>query len=98
MSKLVFSPSGFEIDLPVGSRIVDVCDDNPRSEVPFSCRSASCGTCRVQVVEGANAFPRPEADEEGVLEIFAEGPDVRLACQLRIVRDVPRIVLRVVEP
>lgn len=98
MIKLVFQPSGFEIDVSVNSRIVDVCDDNPRSEVPFSCRSASCGTCRVAVVQGGEAFPKPESDEEGVLEMFGSEPGVRLACQLRIVRETQAITLRVVEP
>jgi ferredoxin len=33
-----------------------------------------------------------------VLDIFGDGPDTRLCCQLRVVADVPRVTLRVVDP
>jgi ferredoxin len=32
-------------------RLVDICDSSG-APVAFSCRSASCGTCRVDVLEG----------------------------------------------
>lgn len=98
MTDLRFEPSGFHTTVSVGDRIVDVCDDHPESGVPFSCRAANCGTCRVRVLEGADAFARPEDDELGVLEIHGDGPDVRLACQLRVKAEAATIALEVVEP
>lgn len=98
MTTLTFEPSNFTIDVTAGARIVDVCDDNPRADVPFSCRSASCGTCRVEVARGGDAFPRPEEDEQAVLDLFGDPPGIRLACQLKVVRDVDAISLRVLEP
>lgn len=98
MTELRIAPSGFRTQVSVGDRIVDVCDEHPESGVPFSCRAANCGTCRVRVTEGAGAFPRPEEDEQGVLEIHGDGPDVRLACQLRVKHAVEAIALDVLEP
>jgi hypothetical protein len=44
MSTVRFLPSGFETQVKVGTALVDTCDEHPEAEVPFSCRSASCGT------------------------------------------------------
>jgi ferredoxin len=92
-----FLPSGFEAPVSPGAQLVDVVDDHPEAEVPFSCRSATCGTCRVRVVEGAGALA-PAADEEReVLALFGDPPEVRLCCQLRLTGDTDRVVLAVVE-
>ncbi len=97
MARVRFLPSGFEVEVAPGTALVDVCDDHPEAEVPFSCRSASCGTCRSQVIEGMDALSKPEDDELDVLEVFGDGPDVRLCCQIKLVADKP-VTLRVVEP
>ena len=34
-----------EVDMPKGGEVVNACDDS-RADVPFSCRSAGCGTRR----------------------------------------------------
>jgi 2Fe-2S ferredoxin len=101
MVKLRFEPAGFETEGRPGERLVDVTDEHPQADVPYSCRSASCGTCRVEVLEGEDALAAPEDDELEVLHVFGDEPRVRLCCQLRIERaaeDGARVVLRVVEP
>ena len=97
MTRLRFDHSDFELDVAPGAHIVDVTDQHPRADVRYSCRAANCGTCRVHVLEGAEAFPPPEEDERGVLDLYDAPSDVRLCCQLRIVNEVPRIVLRAVD-
>lgn len=97
MAKVRFEPAGYEVEVTPGTELVDVCDDHPEAEVPFSCRSASCGTCRVRVKSGVEALSKPEDDELDVLEVFGDGPDVRLACQLTLVNDAA-VELEVVEP
>jgi len=73
-----------EASAPQGGRLVDLCDEL-RAQVPFSCRSASCGTCRVDVLEGAEMLEPPLADELYVLDIFGDDPSrCRLACQARV--------------
>lgn len=97
MARVRFEPAAYEVDVSPGTALVDVCDDHPEAEVPFSCRSASCGTCRCRVKEGMEALNQPEDDELDVLEVFGDGPDVRLCCQLTLVEDRP-VTLEVVEP
>jgi ferredoxin len=65
------------------AQLVDVCDE-ARAPVPFSCRSASCGTCRVEVIAGGDLLEHARQDEIDVLEIFAAPPTHRLACQVVI--------------
>jgi 2Fe-2S ferredoxin len=94
-----FEPADVTVpNIRAGSYLVDVTDEFPEAEVPYSCRSASCGTCRVKVVQGAEAFDPPEDDELEVLEAFGEPSDVRLCCQLQLAREVPVVVLKVVDP
>jgi len=97
MTKVRFLPSGFETDVKVGTELVDTCDEHPEAEVPFSCRSASCGTCRVRVREGMELLSKPQDDELDVLEVFGDGKDVRLCCQISVVGE-GKITLEVVEP
>lgn len=49
---------------------------------------ATCGTCRVQVVEGMRRLSRVAPKEAGTLEAFAQGPNDRLACQARVLGPV----------
>jgi ferredoxin len=76
--------SPLEVQAPAGARVLDLCDETSAG-VPFSCRSASCGTCRVDVLEGAELL-EPAADEElEVLDLFGDDPTrCRLACQIRL--------------
>lgn len=60
--------------------ILDACDD-ARAPVDFGCRSASCGTCRVRVLAGADLIEPAREDEIEVLRLFDSPPDARLACQ-----------------
>jgi len=75
---------------PEGGRLIDVCDE-ARAPVAFSCRSASCGTCRVAVLEGASLLEPPRPDELEVLQIFCAGGDERLACQA-VIKPLPGLI------
>jgi ferredoxin len=82
--RVLFEPSrhgpAVVVDLPSGGRLVDACDD-AHAPVPFSCRSASCGTCRVDVIEGMELLHPPGSAETEVLAVFAASAGTRLACQ-----------------
>ena len=72
------------VEAPKGGALIDLCDDSS-APVSFSCRSASCGTCRVELLEGAELLEPPKAAEIEVLDVFGDDPGaVRLACQTRV--------------
>lgn len=80
-----------EIDAPPGAALVDLCDEH-LAPIPFNCRSASCGTCRIHVLEGADQLLPPAQDELDLLDVFNhEPPRVRLTCQAKLAPDARRI-------
>lgn len=73
-----------DTDAPAGTALVDLCDAR-NAPVPFSCRSASCGTCRIDVLEGGHLLEPPKDEELDILDIFGDDPKKRrLACQARL--------------
>lgn len=98
MARVRFEPSGYETEMASGAAFIDLTDEHPEAEVPYSCRSASCGTCRVRVKQGAEAMLPPEDDELEVLEIFGDEGDVRLCCQLKLAKETDLVVLEVCDP
>jgi len=79
------SPLGeaVETDEPAGGRLLDICDDSG-APIPFSCRSASCGTCRIEVLEGGPLLDEVSPGEQELLDLFADPPGRRLACVARV--------------
>lgn len=72
------------VNEPKGGSMADMCDDH-EAPIPFSCRSASCATCHIEVLDGADALLPAEQDELDVLEaIDAKPPRFRLACQAQL--------------
>jgi ferredoxin len=87
-----------EADAPDGGRLIDLCDEG-HAPVPFSCRSASCGTCRVDILEGAELLEPPQYEELEVLDLFGDNPaHRRLACQARVRPGLGRLRVRVADP
>lgn len=86
MIRVRFEPAGLEVDAEPGEAIMDITDANPAADIPYSCRAATCGTCRVEVVEGVDALSAADEVELEVLDIFGDSPDrVRLCCQTKLV-------------
>ena len=94
MPEIVFEPSaagpGSSATVEGRTRLVDVCDDTG-APVEFSCRSASCATCRIEVLEGADLLEPPREDELDVLDVFGGAERHRLACQA-VVRPGPGLL------
>lgn len=70
-------------ELPEGGDLVDACDQ-VLAPIPFSCRSASCGTCHIEILEGADLFDPPSEAEADLLDLLDGPPNSRLACQARV--------------
>lgn len=59
--------------------------------IPHDCGGkAQCGTCRIKVVSGAESLlpAKPQGAEAVRLAAIGAGPQERLACQIRTVRDL----------
>ena len=69
------------IEVPEGGEIVDICDES-FAPIPFSCRSASCGTCQVEVLEGEELLEPMNLAEQDLIPLL--GGKGRLACQARV--------------
>jgi ferredoxin len=71
-----------------------VCDDHG-APIPFNCRVASCGTCRIHVLEGADDLLPPEQDELDLLDVFnLRPPRVRLTCQAKLRAGATRVWIK----
>jgi 2Fe-2S ferredoxin len=73
-----------ELTLHDGDSVMDACD-REGAPIPFCCRSASCGTCQIEVLRGAEQLLPAAADELLMLAVLDADPArFRLACQLRV--------------
>ena len=93
MATIVFVANRFggekRVEAPEGGELVDICDHH-FAPIPFSCRSASCGTCQVEVLEGEDLLePQNEAERDLLPLLGGRG---RLACQARVRANVQGVV------
>lgn len=84
------------VEAPEGGSLVDLCDEH-YAPIPFSCRSATCGTCHVIIVEGAELFEPPNDEEAELLRILRGPATSRLACQAVLKADSGVVRLRSVD-
>jgi ferredoxin len=81
-------------EAPNGGALADICDDTA-APIPFSCRSASCATCHIEVIEGADALLPPESEELDVLDAIGSAPPkFRLACCAKARAGAGQVVVR----
>lgn len=85
MAKLIFGASGEERELPDGSGIAEVCEEEG---VPFACTEGVCGTCVIEVEEGMeNLSPFTQEEKDFLGDQGCE----RLACQCKLMGGSVRI-------
>jgi 2Fe-2S ferredoxin len=86
MPTVIFERAGdrpLVIDAAEGGALVDACDDHA-APVPFSCKSANCGTCLVEVLEGESELFPPGEEERALLAYVAPPASDRLACRAQM--------------
>ena len=96
MPKLTFVPptgSPIEVDVQGDQDLLDICDE-VAAPVPFSCRSATCGTCGVWVEQGEALMEPPSAQEQALQRKLATDGR-RFACSIRVRSGEGEIRLRV---
>jgi adenylate cyclase len=83
----IFHANGRQIVAPVGQSVLDALRAAGVPHASVCGGRARCTTCRIRVGREA-ALPAPGALETQALSRIHAAPDVRLACQLRPVRDI----------
>lgn len=76
-----------DVEVPEGTRLIDVVDASG-ADITFGCRTGTCGTCRVRIVEGMDKLSSHTSEERDFLSALDAAPDERLGCQLCIMGDV----------
>ena len=55
-----------------------------KCSILFACKTGSCASCKVRVVEGMDNLEAPNELEQAGLATFATDPTERLMCQCKI--------------
>lgn len=71
------------MDVAPGTLLMDACERHG-ADVEFSCRAASCSTCRVQVLAGAELLAPPDAFERELLAALGHPEAIRFCCSARV--------------
>ena len=89
MPKVRFEPDGIEVDVPVGTSILEASRLGG-AQVGSACGGVcACSTCHVYVKQGLDALaPASDREEDIMDKAFDVRPTSRLGCQSKILRDV----------
>jgi 2Fe-2S ferredoxin len=88
MPKVRFEPDGIEIEVPVGTTILEA-SAKAHAQVGSACGGVcGCSTCHVYVKQGlADLSPQEEREEDIMDKAFDVRATSRLGCQSKILRD-----------
>lgn len=81
MAKVEIKNDSKTVDIPDGSLLVEL---DGKCSILFACKSGSCGSCKVRVLEGMENLESPSDIEKSGLEIFGTAPNERLPCVCKI--------------
>ena len=88
MAKVRFLDQGLEVEVPVGSSILDAAQKAHAPEGSACGGVCACSTCHVYVESGAELLTPAEEDEEDILDkAFDVQMSSRLGCQAKIERE-----------
>jgi ferredoxin len=86
VAKVIFTSEGLEVDVEPGITLQEIATEVD-CDMTFGCRSGTCGTCRVKVLEGHQNISPMQLEEQEFLRGFGAQKDERLGCQMKIVGD-----------
>ena len=75
MAKLIID--NVEYEIPDGKQIAETCE---AAGIPFSCNSGVCGTCQIEILEGADNLGELNREETDL----GMDRNHRLSCQCAI--------------
>ena len=93
MPKVRFEPDGMEIEVPVGTSILEA-SQKAHAQVGSACGGVcACSTCHVYVRQGlSDLAPASDREEDIMDKAFDVRATSRLGCQSRILRDTTVVV------
>ena len=87
MAKVTFKSDSKTVDVPNGTPLVQIAEDNGAS-IAFSCKAGVCVSCLSNINKGIENLSPPTDNEKATLEGFSAKPNQRLACQVTVNGDV----------
>jgi ferredoxin len=95
MPKVLFIEQGLEVEVPLGTSLLDAARKVGAPEGDACGGVCACSTCHVYVEEGAELLAEAEEDEEDILDkAFDVRMESRLGCQAKLTGE-GRVVLRI---
>jgi 2Fe-2S ferredoxin len=93
MPKVRFEPEGIEIEVPIGTSILE-SSQKAGAQVGSACGGVcACSTCHVYVKQGLADLAEASDREEDIMDkAFDVRPNSRLGCQSKILRDTNVVV------
>lgn len=87
MPNVTFLDDNIKADVPDGENLRTTAANNGAS-IAFGCEQGICGTCLIDVKEGAEHLSAVEDQERETLDAMGAEPRQRLACQCQVQGDV----------
>src|SRR3954464_7312647 len=93
MPKVRFEPDGIEIEVPIGTSILEA-SNKAHAQVGSACGGVcACSTCHVYVKEGFDALSEQQEREEDILDKAFDVKSIsRLGCQSKLEEDRTYVV------
>ena len=93
MPKVRFEPDGIEIEVPVGTSILEA-SNKAHAQVGSACGGVcACSTCHVYVKQGLEVLSEASDREEDIMDkAFDVKATSRLGCQSKITRDTTVVI------
>jgi ferredoxin, 2Fe-2S len=94
--KVRFEPDGIEIEVPVGTSILEA-SNKAHAQVGSACGGVcACSTCHVYVKQGlGDLAPASDREEDIMDKAFDVKPNSRLGCQSKILRENAVVVCEI---
>jgi 2Fe-2S ferredoxin len=88
MAEVHIQNDNLTLEATPGETIIELCERRRGTSIIFGCRNASCGSCLVSVVQGAENLSVIEPREQALLKCMYAEPNDRLACQCKILGNI----------
>lgn len=83
MPKVYFENEKKTFEVEAGTTLQMLCESK-QTPLLFGCRSAACGTCQIEVLDGASNLSAMAPDERNFLKSISAEQNDRLGCQVTV--------------